>query len=462
MSYPKRPYPCKIKNLKTHFGHHYERREDFFSRTEGDKISYYIQQVLITPNKKGIPTTAGIFLWLVLPGDRVIEVSTPGEVVKVSDGSFIQNIVCKKAQATMLELPKACIAYPFTTNDPACLDSFTFTQGEKEPQCCEYWVMGVFKTAASKAMCLHYTPEFMFDLALTTKYIDSDTLLDIVEQLDNEHRFVKRAPEGLTDAERKEHEKAELKRVRDEMKALMTPEHFINLYKKWLGLNFTLPPMTTPSIIKDQVGRKTLILPEVWDDVSGLAFLLATSKILKRSPENLSVALVASSAFIAEVTPKDARWGVMPPEKNDLDWVANTAEGKLWLLQTTQTHGAAQDAFIEKLKTLYRQSIDATDENEKDTYDRAYFKLLTDGLNEYKFGILGLVKAIVLKCFIGELKMSAGVQIMINCCVESFGLDWHFHMASASPVDPESDETDVDPFSWIRCIGDTEPSRTLS
>jgi hypothetical protein len=465
MSYPDRPDARKIKNLKTHFGHHYERREDFFSRIEGDKTSYYIQQVLVTPNKNDIPKTTGIFLWLVLPGDHVIEVSTLGEVVKVSDGSFIQDIVCKKARATMLGLPKACVAYPFTTNDPACLDSFTFTQGEKEPRCCEYYVMGLAKTAVGRAICSHYTPEAMFNLALTTKYINSDTLLDMIEQLDNDHRFVKRAPEGLTEAERKEHEKAELKRVRDEMKASMTPQHFVRLYTEWLELNATLPPLTKPAIIKDEVGRKILKPdPTVWDSVAGLFFLLATTKILKRSPENLSVALVASSAFIAEVTPKDARWGVMPPEKNDLDWVANTAEGKFWLLQTTQTHGAAQDAFIAELKNLYRQSTTAAGKSERDTYDCAYFKLLTDGLNEYKFGILGLVKAIVLKCFIGELKVSAGVQVMMKNCVNSFGLDWHFHMTSASLVDPESGDTDVDPFSWIGFIGDTEEAvtRTLS
>jgi hypothetical protein len=463
MSYPDRPDARKIKNLKTHFGHHYERREDFFSRIEGDKTSYYIQQVLVTPNKNDIPKTTGIFLWLVLPGDHVIEVSTLGEVVKVSDGSFIQDIVCKKARATMLGLPKACVAYPFTTNDPACLDSFTFTQGEKEPRCCEYYVMGLAKTAVGRAICSHYTPEAMFNLALTTKYINSDTLLDMIEQLDNDHRFVKRAPEGLTEAERKEHEKAELKRVRDDMKARISPEHFVGLYFEWLDLNDKISPLREPAIFKDKIGRKILLPdPAVWDNVAGLLFLLATTKILKRSPENLSLALVACSAFIAEVTPKDARWGVMPPENNDLDWVASTAEGKCWLIRTMETHGAAQDRFIAELQSLYTKSISTTEKDEQDACDRDFFGMLTRGLSEYEFGILGLVKAIVLKCFIGELKIPCGVQVLIEKCVNSFGLDWYFHMTSAYPIDPESDVTDVDPFAWIGSTGFTAKEARLA
>jgi hypothetical protein len=463
MSYPNRPDLCMMKNLKTHFGHPYERREDFFSRTEGDKTSYYIQQIFVTPNKKGIPKTAGIFLWLVLPGDGAIEISTPGETVKAGDGSFVQDIACKTAQATMLALPKACVAYPFTTNDPACLDSFTFTQGSAEPRCCEYYVMNLGKTAVGRTMCLDVPARSMLDLALTTRFIDSDTLIDMFEHLDNDHRFVERAPKNLTDAERKEHAKAELKRVRDEMTAKISPEHFVSLYSEWLDLNDKISPLREPAIFKDKIGRKILLPePAVWDNVAGLLFLLATTKILKRSPENLSLALVACSAFIAEVTPKDARWGVMPPEKNDLDWVASTAEGKCWLIRTMETHGAAQDRFIAELQSLYTKSISTTEKDEQDACDRDFFGMLTRGLSEYEFGILGLVKAIVLRCFIGELKIPCGVQVLIEKCVNSFGLDWYFHMTSAYSIDPETDVTDVDPFAWIGSTGFTAKEARLS
>lgn len=449
------PLHDMIERMKTHLGHGYTRNIIAFSwKKNDDQVIYFLAQSFETNNKKGVKTTASCFLWMICNGfERLESFAVPDEVYKMDDGE-LRMILCPLMAETLKVLPKRLLAYLFTTNDVAGMDSFTYSRPPWAPRCIENYVMASGKSQFVQSHVRSMPPEELFNLYLTSRFIDSDTIADILQDLGNDERFQKRAPPGLSDEERKLWESDAIKSIRERMKAEVSPERFKELVGSWISRNLELSPNLDPVIYKDAVGRKLPMTPamcQAWDKLSPLVFLFATSRFYWRSPADLYLALTAGfdGTWIAELTPKDQRWGVSPPNKKDLKWVSTTPEGLAWLLQALKTKGRAQEEFVAGLKTI----LNAEDISETRRIDEAVLKL-TDGLDKYEHGILGLVKSIYLRLLTGEIKLQPPASSMANNVVVKptvFGkilellkennIDWTFYWPEIEMVAP-SDETD--------------------
>lgn len=444
-----------IKRMKTHLGHGYTREIIPFSWKRHDQTTYFLAQSTKTVDKKGVDKTSSLFLWMVCNGIQSLEsFAVPDEVYKMDDGE-IRMIQCPLMAETLKVLPKRLLAYLFTTNDVAGMDSFTYSRPPWAPRCIENYVMASGKSLFVQSHVRSMPPEELFNLYLTSRFIDSDTIADILHGLGNDDRFQKRVPPGLSDEERKLWESDAIKTIRERMKTEVSPERFKELVGSWISRNLELSPNLDPVIYKDAVGRKLPMTPEMcqaWDKLSPLVFLFATSRFYWRSPADLNLALAAGfdGTWIAELTPKDQRWGVSPPNKKDIKWVSTTPEGLFWLLQALKTKGKAQEEFVAGLKTI----LNAKDISEPHRIDEAVLKL-TDGLDKYEHGILGLIKSIYLRLLTGEINLrppSSSVANDVAVKPSVFGkilellkennIDWTFYWPEIEMVVP-SDETDI-------------------
>jgi hypothetical protein len=88
------------------------------------------------------------------------------------------------------------------------------------------------------------------------------------------------------------------------------------------------------------------------------------------------------------------------------------------------------------------------------------FDMLTHGLNEFMYGILGLVKRITLATLTGELKFSNMLILRIQTFFEDNGLQWRFRITEII----QDTERGEDPFKLLETIGEEHHiiSRTAS
>lgn len=453
---PLPPSKCFTRFL-SEYGHGYDVEKIYFNTTIDGVTEYFIMLVFRTPDKKGEVRVSNISLWEILcdddneaPRDRQIQ----DTVHAFTGGDQLRDIHCKAATSQMKEMPRKHASKVFTTNDMAALDSFTRVQSK--PRCLEYSVMCVAKTLHNKEFIAAMSDDDLVKLVMTSPFIKSDMLRDVLEDRENYERFTKRAPPGLSREEAKDHEKTALANLREREVKGMEPKMLKALVMRWEKRNLTLDPDSKPAIFKDEVGQKLIMSKESvesWDKLSGLLFLLATTKLAKESPVNLAFALTAAKdTFIAEVTPKDERYGVKPPkldgnkEHERLDWCAETPAGKLWLVKLTKSHGAEQEAFIAKFKAEMDAANECSirDVQTRSVHIESALDMLTDGLNEYKFGILGLVKAIALRIFTGQIVLNGGFKNRIDVLLKPYGIDWWFHDVHAT-----FNTTEQDPFELL-------------
>lgn len=454
-----------IRGIKTHLGHGYTRSTVPFSVKGLDGgITHYLLQFFDTVNKKGHEQTTSGLLWGICNGYECLEsFMVRDEVHKMDDGE-LRLIMCPAMAETMMTMPKRLVSYVFTTNDLFAMDSFTFNRPPNAPRCIENYVMACGKTRFAQSRVATMAPEKLVELYLTSRFMNADTIADILDDLSNDERFQKRAPQDLSDEERKQWNAEALRSVRERLATEVSPERFKELVGAWLARNLELSPTLNPVTYKEDVGRKVPMTPEMalaWDKISPLLFLLATSHFYNRSPVDLQLALPAAfnGTWIAEITPKDQRWGVSPPDQKNLDWVCKTPEGLIWLLKTAKTHGKAQEEFVAKLKSV----IDAQDVIDEDARIEEALLLLTDGLNGYKHGILGLVKSIHLRMLTGEINLKPPSSSMVNGAVKKptilggieelckqNNINWAFESTKIELVVP-SDKTDY--FQVLQSIG---------
>lgn len=447
--------PLNVKKMlvgtRTHLGHQYIRRLEAFSVKQTDGVrTHYLMQIFDTPNKKGVSKTTSCFLWKVLKGFECVEsFMVPDTVHTMDDGRELRDIHCPLAVEMMLTLPKCLIAAPFTTNDLAKFDSFSF--GSTSNTCIEHSVMCHAKTLFVMSEIQALSPDSLFEYYLSSKFIDADTIRDILEKLDNDRRFHTRAPKDLSEEELKAWNAEALCDVRKHMQANVSPEHFKELVLAWLSLNLVIPRKLDPAVYKDKIGRRVPMTPEMvakWNSLSGLLFLLATSKHYRQNRVDLQLAIPAAfnGAWIAEITPKDQRWGVSPPNKKDLEWVCKDPAGKMWLLNAVRTHGAAQEAFVEKLKSiLYSKDMDERRRDEE------AMVMLTEGLDQYKHGILGLVKSIFLRTLSSEILVKPTLARRMEIACEHYNIFWWFHSVMIQDAKPDEK---MDPFELLQSVGD--------
>ena len=424
---------------------------------EEDEI--YIVLDFQTPNKKEINKTAMLSVWRILynPDEDVPHLRTVPDETTVfgEDEKKLSIIKCKVTIDWILKQEKAHVALPFTTNDPAKLDSFT--PGLRSKQYNERYVMCLGKSRFSEEHS-KIDPRYPYEVAMSSPRVSPDMLNAVLERRGDDTRFLKRAtPADATKDELKAIKKEALAEARAKIEAL-GHEKFCELYRAWLQLNETLPKTTRPEIFKDDVGGNVLMtagMVETWNRLSPLLFVYTESKCIRENPANCAVfATCDRQTWIAEVTPKDQRWGVSPKDGNELGWCASTPEGLKWLIETSKTHGEEQERFLAKLQEACHTANGCkigNPELHKAKIEEA-FTMLTDGLNGYKFGILGLTKAMLLMLSRGELVFPVALHYHIDALFRSNGVGgWWLRELSF-----EFDDDEMDPFALMRSVG-SEP-----
>lgn len=450
--------PRMIEGMKTsNLDKPYVKNVRAFSLAKLDMQEYFLMQALSTENKHGRLEVASVFLWKILTKETNMErfMSADDDEVVMADGRKFSEINCPVLIETLEVSPKVCLVSAFTTNDVAKHDSFTCSRQPAAPRFTEQSVMGFAKPKYAMTVQKESSAATLFECALTTPFMDFATFNAIVKDLDLDTMFVKSAPEGLSKEELKAHDKKELARAREEASATMTAEDFNNLYHKWLTRCTQVCRTSPPALFKDQIGRKTLLPTqtdrEEWDRLAPMFFILALSKLYKDDLVSLQLALTGvQTAWFVEVTPDDANYGVKPPGGNKLSWVGGTPAGAIWLLEKMETHGAAQDKFIEELKAIIWNSASlAKTSEERGAVARQALDKLTTGIAGYTFGKLGLILAIVLKYFTNELVFSPSLLYLMEIECNKHDIDWYMHHAKVT-FDDESE--DYEPYKLIDSI----------
>ena len=447
-----------IEGMTTsNLGKPYVKNMRAFSLAKDGKEEYFLMQALSTENKHGKLDVASVFLWKILNDDGNIErfMAPDDDAVPMTCDRKFNEINCPLAIEMLEGSPKVCLVSAYTTNDVAKHDSFTCSRPPSAPRYTEQSVMGFAKL--KYALTVHKaTPAVaLFECALTTPFMDFATFNAIVKDLHADAMFVKNTPEGMSKEQLKEHDKKELARAREEARASLSAEEFKALQYKWLKRCFEVDRTSPPALFKDQIGRKTLLPTQQdrdgWDRLAPLFFMLALSKLYKDDLVSLQLALTgALSAWNCEVTPHDANYGVKPPNGNTLDWVAETPAGAIWLIEKMETHGAAQDQFIAELKAILWDcsAITNTDE-ERAALARKALEKLTTGISTYTFGKLGLIMAVLLKYFVGELVFPPALLYLMETECLKHDFDWYMHKPTVT-FDDESE--DYEPFKLIESI----------
>lgn len=443
-----------VTNLKTRYGHGYTRTTDTFSVSDmNGNTTHWILQYFETPNKKDEIKTSNAYLWRALDSGMKIEsfTSTP-EAYSMDDGRVLSLITCPVAKDELFEKPKSLAACLYTTNSFGALSSFSLTQ--KDPSCLEFFFNVIAKTQFALTHLMSMKNEDVVQLLTNSPRIDSDTLLDMLEDKCNELRFNSRAPEGLSDDERRQFEKAALAEARAYM-ATLKPRTVFNCCLHWLENNLRLPHTTDPVICKEKVGQKIPIAPERiadWNATAGLAMIVIGSNLYKKSPLDLQNAIPAGfGAWVAEFTPKDQRYGITV-DKMDLDEACKTAKGKISLMKLLETEHIRQEAFIEDLKAVLESPG-----NDELARARAALVKLTKGIDEYGASIHGLARCILLRIITGEIKISCLLYSEILAFFRKIGLNWALEHITVF----QNDENDsFNPFTLLHLSGEsTHPLR---
>jgi len=414
--------------------------------TGGEEAKYYIMQSYDT-YKDGVMKTATVFLWSV--NEENVESFTKKDIIHpLPDGRQLCKIKCPIAMEQLIECPhKELIVSAFTTNDIARLSSFGSGSNSE-------YIEFHFVKAKCKFVIHHtrrFTPEERHNFAMTNSRLTSDTLADILDDVPNNKRFISRIPEGLSKEEAKQYEQSARAAMIERIKAL-SPDAYCALEDRWLQKSLDLKTSeVSPRVMKEKLGAQAPMMGHVvdeWNSTAPLIFLLVTTHFYYKNPDELHLANPAGqTAWIAEITPKDQRYGVSPPDKEDLTWVSKTFEGIEWLIDATKKHRETQEAFVGQLKLL----TNCPDNEARDKSAAAFF-LLSSGINMYKHGILGLVKFIALQYFRGEIIISNTLATMIHDHVMEFGLDWRLHRATVVRCEGKVSE-EYDPFWLYQSIG---------
>lgn len=450
------PSAYDLENFQnTYLGNPYHRHQKFFAVNTDD---IYMLLYWTSKNKSGEERVCTATLWSVTTTwqDLLIEATPELKEEMHKQAGIHHHEMANDELITIIENPGLVrmlkeanmdqIIHAFTTNDVAAFDSFTFTNTTgtsktAKSRCVEHAVMCIAKSrinweqvVKSEAVDLHVT-------ALTTTFAQPHILRAIVDGKSDDSRLEDDTPKHLSTEDKREWKFRHLKAVRDEIKAL-EPEAFKHRYLKWLDLNFKVDPMSTPSTFK-KIGRSLLFDQrgvKTWDKMAGLLFLLATSQVMKESFNSHIALAIDPKALIAEITPDDAKYGIVPPDGKNLG-IVQTPEGMHWFVGLLKTHLPPQDDFISELsQILLTFKIDS---------DKKAFTMLTDGLAEYKHGLLGLVKRIYLNVVHGNIELTSGLKTRIYESLDPYtknheedatnsNLDWEFEMPRKMRIDADS------------------------
>lgn len=445
-----------IPKIKTRLGHGYTRTTEAFSimSAAGD-WTYWLLQIFDTPNKKNESKTANAYLWRVITHNKIESFTQTPEPYSMDDGRVLSLILCPVAKEEMFGLPKSLAACLYTTNSLAALSSFSLTHNVKNPSCLEFYFNVIAKSRFALTHLVSMKDKDVFDLLTTTRFMDADTLLDILSDLDNETRFKRRAPADLSDDDRKKFNEDALQSTRQHIKDTGKHKELKALVMRWLERNLELAHTTDPELCKLRIGRMIPIPEEKiadWNRSAGLLMIVIASKLYKDSPVDLQNALPAGyGAWVAEFTPKDERYGVTV-DQMDLDKACKTARGKIGLMKLLDKEHERQEAFITDFKAILEAP--GNDELAK---AQAALEKLTHGIDQYATSIHGLARSILLRIITGEIKISCMLYAEILGFCRKLGLNWSLEHTTVY----QNDEDDsFDPYVLLHLSGEsTHPMR---
>jgi len=452
-------YEClEGENFQSHLGNPYQQDcQVFIHESEEGKFDAYAYLAFDTPNHEGVVRTASGSLWK-LDADTHFKqgIQFEDEVHVFPEGDVMHIVKCPKNIKNLLKNDKKHIAYLFIRNDLASFSSLTF--GLSSKTCIEYYVIGMAKTDFNIACTVETSAEELHTLAMVSPRACPYMLAAVLSGEGNDTRFDYEIPAGLSKEELKLHKENALLGVRARLRTEFAPEQFKKAYLAWLVLNKTLPRDTDPEIIKNEVGGKLLMLPHhlpIWNKMAPLLFMLATTKHMQNNSKQLTVAATCIDAFIAEISPFDARYGIKPPgDKTRLDWT-KTADGLRWMVKDLlPTHAVPQLAFANIIAEHTRLSHACLGPSEMAYHDGMVFDFLTTSMDQYRLqGLQGLGKSIALRTFLGSefggINLTEGVRARIKKFLSSYGIsDFWLHECKI-----ESNPNRRDPFDILRSIG---------
>jgi len=454
-----------VKDHKSCVGTDFYTAMRAYSITKHDETKFFLSLTFYADNEKGVRRVVTLSIWETLLGDDEclpVERILPDTVTEL-DGEVLKMIHCQATVDRMRKSKKAQVAHFFSTNDIAMFDSFT--KGHKTGRCVEQDAICESKTLFIRRQTLEDGGENVFKVVMESPRVCPYMLEALLGREDNYVRFIKDIPDDLTDEEKKAHKKALLVEVREKIKDLGR-EEFTNRFLDWLDLNLELPESTDPRIFKLGVGQAipmtTFQAVELWDSISGGCFLAAAAKNFAGNPVNLRLALTCDAqTFLCEISPDDVRWAVSPNdpkvkipkgEEKRLGWCATTPEGILWSHQIMASHGGQQKEMVEMLAEATR-TANACKSSDKLIHDAMIDKalrILTEGLNKYKFGILGLTKAILLAIYRKDIQFPEALDDKLATFYEKLGIAWELEEVDIKlQVQPE-----YDPFELLLSVGE--------
>ena len=443
----------EIQKIKTRFGHGFKRTTEAFcivtKNGETEDITYYLAQKFITPNKKGEPKTSNVYIWRALPDKKIESFMSPENIIAMSDNEEIRIITCDIAIKELSDCPKSLAACLYTTNSFAALSSMSRTHDERDPSCLEYYFNVIAKSALSLRQTAEKDANDVHEYTRTTRFMDANTLQDILHDLGNGDRFKDRAPEGMSNDDRKVFNDELLRHTRENIATLGDKSDFKILVCSWIGRNLQLPKTFDPVMCKEVVGRRLPLFDlSVWNKSVGLAMIVIASELYDKSRVDLHFALPAGfEAWVAEYTPRDERYGVSVDKKMDLGETCATPQGMFKLIKLMDTEHSRQEAFIGELKAI----LDAPGQDEQTRATAALAKLTT-GIDEYGTSIHGLSRAILLRVITGDINFP---PLLYNAILgyfrDNFGLNWDLHR----PQVYEDESGTLDPFQLLHMVGES-------
>jgi hypothetical protein len=442
-------FPREIPKIKTRFGHGYTRTTEAFCISDIDgKTTFWLAQIFDTPNKKDVVETSNVYIWHVLTDAKIESFTRSPVPYSMGDGRVLSTIECPLAIQEMSELPKSLAACLYTTNSFASLSSMSRTHGGKDPSCLEFYFNVKAKSELALRQMAVKPAKAVFDYMQTTRFIDGDTLNDIVQNLGNDQRFHARAADSMSDDARKTFNDELLRHTRENIAKSGDHDDFQILVCAWIRRNLDLPKLFDPVKCKELVGRKLPLFDiALWNHSVGLLMIVIASKLYKESPVDLQLALAAGhGAWVAEFTTRDERYGCSIDKKMNLGEACKTPHGKIGLMKLLITEHARQETFIAEL-----QDIIAGKGEDELARARAALTKLTKGIDEYGASIHGLCRAIVLRVMTEDIEFP---PLLYNEIVgyfrENFGLNWDFHPTEVY----ETDDDSLDPFTLLHNAGE--------
>jgi hypothetical protein len=291
-------------------------------------------------------------------------------------------------------------------------------------------------------------PGPIMQILMTSKFTSGDMLMDILG--DKADPFPVQDP-TLSKEELKQYKASKLEHARKQLSKLGEKHDIVKMVLEFNEKNLSLPPNLDPKRYQE-AGKNQPMGPECiadWTKAAPLCILLRFLSWLEKNPLNAQLLAILASSESAqyEITPHDANYGVIPPNKNRLDWIKEE-EGTTWaFLHLFPIYEENQTKFVKEFKFLLDNSKLCWGDEDKEHYDTSAFSLMTEGIMNSE-ARLGKIKRIAANIMLGNIHISPGFQKKVDEFLGPFGIDTEFRIPKFELV-----STVEDSYTTIQRIG---------